>query len=119
MRMILKNTGLSGLWRCAPHALRVSLCDPCCDGSGNGAAMWRVMPHSGIVFMTFDRYEQSLKMLLADPAYLPVSNVGARFLAGLPPASHQHPTSLPPASHQHLLITTLPQVLLLAPRPPW
>ena len=57
---ITQNTGVSGLWR------------------GNGAAMWRVMPHSAIVFATFDRYERVIKVARSGHK----DDVASRFLAG-------------------------------------
>jgi len=45
---------------------------------GNGAAMWRVMPHSAIVFATFDKYEKIIRQLQGENQHAIMS----RFFAG-------------------------------------
>jgi solute carrier family 25 protein 42 len=57
--VIFRNAGVRGLWK------------------GNGAAMWRVMPYSGLVFASFDRYEATLRSAMPDG-----SRIAPRFGAG-------------------------------------
>lgn len=58
-RQIVATSGPLALWR------------------GNGATMVRIMPHAGIVYMSFDRYNTALRTLVPD-----VPAASQRFLAG-------------------------------------
>ena len=61
MRTIFANTGVRGLWR------------------GNLLAQARVVPHSAVVFTTFDRYHELLRTRVFSDGQ---GDVTARFLAG-------------------------------------
>eukprot|EP01065_Artemidia_motanka_P048252 TRINITY_DN7731_c3_g1_i1.p1 TRINITY_DN7731_c3_g1~~TRINITY_DN7731_c3_g1_i1.p1 ORF type:complete len:674 (+),score=103.60 TRINITY_DN7731_c3_g1_i1:254-2275(+) len=67
-KTIYKNTGARGLWR------------------GNGAALVRVMPYSGILFCAFPRFEESLRLARDSYGHTAGSSVGSdaavRFVAG-------------------------------------
>lgn len=67
-RTILRDSGVSGLWR------------------GNGAAMYRVVPYSAISFATFDRFHNILLVLNTKAGQVGSgkheSSVPLRFVAG-------------------------------------
>jgi solute carrier family 25 protein 42 len=71
-RTILRDSGVSGLWR------------------GNGAAMYRVIPYSAISFATFDRFHNILLVLNSKQLESEVQNnagggssASLRFVAGV------------------------------------
>lgn len=73
MSTIWRNTGVAGMWR------------------GNGAAIIRVVPHTAIVFTSFDRYERLLKRHVFHRERDVYSRLLAGSLAGLTATTLTYP----------------------------